>query len=253
MTETLEPVLGGEIALVTGGSRGIGRAIARELAARGATVVATATSESGAVAIRDHFADTGLPVTAQIMDVRLESSVNAVQQSVAEDLGAVSILVNNAGVTGDGLLLSMKEQQWQAVIDVNLSGMYRVSRAFLRGMVKARRGRVINISSVVGAAGNAGQSNYAAAKAGMIGFTRALAQEVASRSITVNAVAPGFVETDMTRQLDEKQHLSMLEKIPLGRFGQVDEVAGLVAYLASPAAGYITGQTIHINGGMYMG
>lgn len=251
MTLDTKPLVN-ELALVTGSSRGIGRAIALDLAERGATVIGTATTEQGAAGISEYLRESGFSGVGEVMDVTDQESVAETVAAVNEKYGAVSILINNAGITRDGLLMAMKEPQWQDVIETNLSGMYRVTKACLRGMSKARKGRVINISSVVGALGNAGQSNYAAAKAGMIGFTKSLAREVASRNITVNAVAPGFIETDMTRQLDENQRQAMLENIPLARFGSVEEVAGLVGYLVSPQAAYITGQTIHLNGGMYM-
>lgn len=251
MTLNTKPLVN-ELALVTGSSRGIGRAIALDLAERGATVIGTATTEQGAAGISEYLREADFSGVGEVMDVTDQESVAETVAAVNEKYGAVSILINNAGITLDGLLMAMKEPQWQDVIETNLSGMYRVTKACLRGMSKARKGRVINISSVVGAIGNAGQSNYAAAKAGMIGFTKSLAREVASRNITVNAVAPGFIETDMTRHLDENQRQAMLENIPLARFGSVEEVAGLVGYLVSPQAAYITGQTIHLNGGMYM-
>lgn len=245
--------LQGEVVLVTGGNRGIGRAIVREFAAGGATVVATATTDQGASAISQRLREANQAGAGMVMNINDAGSVLATVAAIGETFGQVSILVNNAGITRDGLLMSMKESQWLESIDTNLTGLYRVTKACLRDMVKARKGRIINLSSVVGVLGNAGQANYAAAKAGIIGFTRALAREVASRNITVNAVAPGFIETDMTRALGDKQRSAMLENIPLGRFGSVEEVAGLIRYLASPGAGYITGQTIHINGGMYLG
>ncbi|HDY97127.1 MAG TPA: 3-oxoacyl-ACP reductase FabG [Pseudomonas sabulinigri] len=244
--------LEGKVALVTGASRGIGQAIAHALAAQGAIVVGTATSDQGAQAIADKLAQAGYKGTGLKLDVRDSESVAAVLSSITDSYGAPAILVNNAGITADNLLMRMKENEWDDVLNTNLGSVYRLSKAVLRGMTKSRWGRIINISSVVGGMGNAGQSNYAAAKAGMEGFTRALAREVGSRAITVNAVAPGFIDTDMTRALNDSQRDVMLEQIPLGRLGQADEIAAAVGFLASESAGYITGATLPVNGGMYM-
>lgn len=245
-------MLDGKIALVTGASRGIGKAIADTLGTQGATVVGTATSESGAEAISNRFADAGIKGEGMCLDVGDDASVDAVIKAVGDKYGAITILVNNAGITRDNLLMRMKTDEWDSVINTNLTSVYRVAKACLRGMMKAKTGRIINIASVVGASGNAGQTNYSAAKAGMFGFTKSLAQEVGSRGITVNAVAPGFIDTDMTRELPEAQRDALLGAIPLGRLGQPDEIASVVAFLASDAAGYVTGETIHVNGGMYM-
>ena len=244
--------LEGKVALVTGASRGIGQAIAHALAAQGAIVVGTATSDQGAQAIADKLAEAGYKGTGMKLDVRDADSVAAVLSTITETYGAPAILVNNAGITADNLLMRMKENEWDDVLNTNLGSVYRLSKAVLRGMTKGRWGRIINISSVVGGMGNAGQSNYAAAKAGMEGFTRALAREVGSRAITVNAVAPGFIDTDMTRALNDTQRDVMLEQIPLGRLGQAEEIAAAVGFLASESAGYITGATLPVNGGMYM-
>ncbi len=245
-------MLEGQIALVTGASRGIGKAIADLLGAQGATVVGTATSTAGADAISKRLADAGVAGCGMCLDVADEASVDAVVKAVEAQYGAVSLLVNNAGITRDTLLMRMKADDWDAVINTNLSSVYRVSKACLRAMMKAKSGRIINIASVVGASGNAGQTNYAAAKAGMVGFTKSLAQEVGSRGITVNAVAPGFIDTDMTRELPDAQRDALLGSIPLGRLGKPEEIAAVVAFLASDAAGYVSGETIHVNGGMYM-
>ena len=244
--------LEGKVALVTGASRGIGQAIAHALAAQGAVVVGTATSDQGAQAIGEKLAAAGYKGAGMRLDVRDPESVAAVLAAITESYGAPAILVNNAGITADNLLMRMKDDEWDDVIGTNLSSVYRLSKAVLRGMTKGRWGRIINISSVVGGMGNAGQSNYAAAKAGMEGFTRALAREVGSRAITVNAVAPGFIDTDMTRALNDSQRSVMLEQIPLARLGQAEEIAAAVAFLASESAGYITGATLPVNGGMYM-
>ncbi|HEB95063.1 MAG TPA: 3-oxoacyl-ACP reductase FabG [Sedimenticola thiotaurini] len=245
-------MLENEIALVTGASRGIGAAIADILGHNGATVVGTATSEGGAAAIGERFQAAGISGTGMCLDVTSQTSVDAVMGAIAERFGAPSILVNNAGITRDNLLMRMKEEEWNAIIDTNLTSLFRVSKACLRPMMKARRGRIVNIASVVGATGNAGQTNYAAAKAGMIGFTKSLAREVGSRGITVNAVAPGFIDTDMTRELPEAQRKALLTGIPLGRLGDPQEIAAAVLFLVSPQAGYITGETLHVNGGMFM-
>ncbi|MDI3262306.1 MAG: 3-oxoacyl-ACP reductase FabG [Fulvimonas sp.] len=242
--------LAGEIALVTGASRGIGAAIADELAAQGARVIGTATSDAGAAAITHRLATHG--GQGRVLDVTDGAAVDALLESVARELGSVSILVNNAGITRDQLLLRMKDEDWQAVIDTNLTSVYRTSKAVLRGMMKARKGRIVSIASVIGLTGNPGQANYAAAKAGIIAFSKSLAREVGSRGITVNVVAPGFIDTDMTRALGEAQREALLGQIALGRLGEAADVARAVAFLASPAAAYITGETLHVNGGMYM-
>jgi 3-oxoacyl-[acyl-carrier protein] reductase len=244
--------IAGKIAVVSGASRGIGKAIALELASRGVIVIGTATTEQGAAAISQYLQEAGAKGQGLALDVGSVASVEAFSKSVQELHGAVEILVNNAGITRDNLMLRMKDEEWQAVINTNLNSVFRMSRSFLRGMTKARWGRIINISSVVASSGNAGQANYAAAKAGMEGFARALAMEIGSRGITVNCVAPGFIDTDMTRELGEEQTQALLSKIPLGRYGQPQEIAAVVGFLASAEAGYITGETIHANGGMYM-
>jgi 3-oxoacyl-[acyl-carrier protein] reductase len=244
--------LDGELAFVTGASRGIGRAIALELGRRGARVVGTATSDAGAQAIGEAFASSGVQGRGVVLDVGNAAAVEACLKDVEAREGTPSILVNNAGITRDGLLLRMGAEDWQTVIDTDLSAIYRTCKAVLRGMMKARRGRIVNIASVVGVMGNAGQANYAAAKAGMIGFSKSLAREVGSRGITVNVVAPGFIVTDMTDGLGEETRKALLGQVPLGRLGSADEVAHAVAFLASPQAGYITGETLHVNGGMYM-
>ena len=243
-------ILQGEIALVTGASRGIGAAIADELAALGATVIGTATTESGAQAIGERLAPHG--GTGRKLDVTDGAAVEALVDSIAKEQGAVSILVNNAGITRDQLLMRMKDEDWQAILDTNLSSVYRCSKAVMRGMMKARKGRIISIASVIGLTGNPGQSNYAAAKAGIIAFSKSLAREIGSRGITVNVVAPGFIDTDMTRALPEEQRNALLGQIALGRLGAAEDIAKAVAFLASPSAAYITGETMHVNGGMYM-
>ena len=240
------------VALVTGASRGIGRAIAHALGERGMTVVGTATSEAGAQAIAVALESAGIDGTGLVLDVTDGASVESVVKTVQERFGPVQVLVNNAGITQDNLLMRMGEDQWAKVLDTNLTSVYRLCKACLRPMMKARYGRIVNIASVVAAMGNAGQTNYAAAKAGMIGFTKSLAREVGARGITVNAVAPGFIDTDMTRALGEEQRQALLANVPVGRFGEAREVAEAVAFLASPAAAYITGETLHVNGGMYM-
>ncbi len=242
-----------KVALVTGASRGIGRAIAMRLGAEGAIVVGTATTEAGAEAISQVLAEAGIRGRGLCLDVADNESVTAVVKAVTEEFGAPVILVNNAGITRDNILMRMKDDEWDSVINTNLGSIYRLSKACVRGMTKAREGRIINISSVVGSMGNAGQSNYAAAKAGLEGFSRSLARELGSRQITVNAVAPGFIDTDMTRSLPDEQRDMLLTQVPLARLGQPEEIAGVVAFLAGDAGGYITGETIHVNGGMYMG
>jgi 3-oxoacyl-[acyl-carrier protein] reductase len=245
--------LNNEIALVTGASRGIGRAIALALGAAGATVVGTATSQAGAEAIGAAFASAGVKGRGIVLDVASDAGVEAACAEIAAQEGAVTLLVNNAGITRDGLLLRMKIEDWQQVLDTDLTSLYRTSRACLRGMMKARRGRIINIGSVVGLMGNPGQANYCAAKAGLVGFTRSLAREVGSRGITVNAVAPGFIETDMTAGLSAEQRAALEKQIPLERLGAAEDIAATVLFLCSPGAGYITGEVINVNGGMYMG
>ncbi|MCP5203229.1 MAG: 3-oxoacyl-ACP reductase FabG [Pseudomonadales bacterium] len=241
------------VALVTGATRGIGRAIAGQLANDGFTVVGTATSEAGAQRIGAYLAEAGNAGRGVVLNVADDDSVGAVTKAITEELGAPAVLVNNAGITRDNILMRMKPDEWSDVIDTNLNALYRVSKACLRGMTKARWGRIVNITSVVGSMGNIGQSNYAATKAGAEGFSRALARELGSRAVTVNCVAPGFIDTDMTRELTEAQRELMLGQIPLGRLGEAAEIAALVGFLCSDAAAYITGETIHINGGMYMG
>ncbi|HKJ10112.1 MAG TPA: 3-oxoacyl-ACP reductase FabG [Gammaproteobacteria bacterium] len=241
-----------EIALVTGASRGIGQAIAHELGRRGATVIGTATTEAGAQAIADALAAADVRGTGRVLNVADADSVDALLKGVEADFGAPTVLVNNAGITRDNLLMRMKEEEWSSVLDTNLTSIYRLSKGCLRGMMKARHGRIINIASVVGLTGNPGQSNYAAAKAGMIGFSKSLAREVGSRGITVNTVAPGFIDTDMTRALGEQQREQLLDQIPLGRLGDPQDIAWAVAFLASAEAAYITGETINVNGGMHM-
>ncbi len=245
-------VLAGQIALVTGASRGIGRAIANALGKAGATVIGTATSEAGAATITEYLNAAGLTGRGAVLDVNDAIGIDALVDQIAKDVGAISILVNNAGITQDMLAMRMKDQDWDAVTQTNLTAVFRTSRAVLRGMMKAKAGRIINITSVVGHSGNPGQINYAAAKAGVAGMTRALALEIGSRNITVNCVAPGFIDTDMTRGLSEEQSAALLARIPLGRLGSVEDVAAAVVYLASPGASYVTGTTLHVNGGMYV-
>ena len=242
--------LSGEIALVTGASRGIGAAIADELAAQGATVVGTATSEAGAQAIAARLAASG--GHGRVVDVADAASIEALIDGGSKQVGAISILVNNAGITRDNLLMRMKDEDWQAILDTNLTSVFRTSKAVMRSMMKARKGRIINIASVIGVTGNAGQANYAAAKAGIIAFSKSMAREIGSRGITVNVVAPGFIDTDMTRELPEEAKKGMLDQIALGRFGEPADIARAVAFLAGPGAAYITGETLHVNGGMYM-
>ncbi|HMN34422.1 MAG TPA: 3-oxoacyl-ACP reductase FabG [Chiayiivirga sp.] len=246
----MSKTLAGEVALVTGASRGIGAAIADTLAAHGATVVGTATTQAGADAISARLAGQG--GAGRVLDVSVPGAIEALVEAVAADFGAISILVNNAGITRDSLLMRMKDEDWQAVIDTNLTSIYRASKAVMRAMMKARGGRIVNIASVIGVTGNAGQANYAAAKAGIIGFSKSLAKEIGSRGVTVNVVAPGFIETDMTRDLPDSAREAMLGQIALGRLGSPQDIADAVLFLASPAAAYITGETLHVNGGMYM-
>ncbi|WP_164837254.1 3-oxoacyl-ACP reductase FabG [Vibrio alfacsensis] len=241
--------LEGKIALVTGASRGIGRAIAELLVERGATVIGTATSESGAAAISEYLGANGKGLALNVTDVE---SIEATLKTINEEFGAIDILVNNAGITRDNLLMRMKDDEWNDIINTNLTPIYRMSKAVLRGMMKKRSGRIINVGSVVGTMGNAGQTNYAAAKAGVIGFTKSMAREVASRGVTVNTVAPGFIETDMTKALNDDQRSATLSNVPAGRLGDPREIASAVVFLASPEAAYITGETLHVNGGMYM-
>jgi 3-oxoacyl-[acyl-carrier protein] reductase len=247
-----EGTLAGQVALVTGATRGIGKAIARALAMAGATVVGTATTAEGAATIANNLAELGNPGTGIRLDVTDAAGTDAALGDVEKRFGAIGILVNNAGITRDNLLLRMKDEEWDVIMATNLKPAFRLAKAVLRGMMKARTGRIIQIGSVVGASGNAGQANYAAAKAALVGFTKSLAQEVGSRNITVNCVAPGFVDTDMTRALADAQRDKLLERIPLGRLGTPDDVANAVVFLASPQAAYITGVTLHVNGGMYM-
>jgi len=242
--------LNGSIALVTGASRGIGRAIAERLAADGATVIGTATSENGAQSISDYLQGKG---EGKVLDVAIPDSIHALLTEITEKHGAVDILVNNAGITRDNLLMRMKDDEWQSIMDTNLTSIFKMSKAVLRGMMKKRKGRIINIGSVVGSTGNAGQANYAAAKAGVIGFSKSMAREVASRGITINVVSPGFIDTDMTKSLTDEQKESIFKDIPANRLGDPKEIAATVGFLASDDAAYITGETIHVNGGMYMG
>jgi len=241
-----------EIAIVTGASRGIGKAIADVLGRQGAIVIGTATSEQGAEAIASHLAEENIKGGGKVLNVTDADSVSSFVKAVQDEFGAATILVNNAGITRDNLLMRMKDAEWDDVINTNLTSAFRMSKACLRGMMKARHGRIITITSVIGATGNAGQANYAATKAGVIGFTKSLAREIGSRGITVNTVAPGFIDTDMTRALPDEQRDSLLQQIPLGRLGGVEDIANAVAFLASDQAAYITGETLHVNGGMYM-
>ena len=246
-------MLEGQVALVTGASRGIGQAIARELGRLGSTVIGTATSPEGAAKIAAYLNDAGSTGEGALLEVRDAGQVGALVSHIEKTYGAVSILINNAGITRDNLALRLKDDEWETVLDTNLKAVFRLSRAVMRGMIKARYGRIINVTSVVAHAGNSGQVNYCAAKAGVAGMSRALAQELASRNITVNCVAPGLIDTDMTRALDDKQKAALLENIPLGRFGSAQDVAAAVAFLASAGAAYVTGTTLHVNGGMFMG
>ncbi|MFO7580109.1 3-oxoacyl-ACP reductase FabG [Nitrosomonas halophila] len=241
-----------KVALITGASRGIGKAIALELGKQGASIAGTATTENSAHQIDQYLQDANIKGMGLVMDVNHVEQINAGIDRVQKSLGGISILVNNAGITRDNLLARMKDEEWDAIMQTNLKSVFQLSRAVLRAMMKARSGRIINISSVVGATGNAGQTNYAAAKAGMVGFSKSLAKEIGSRHITVNCVAPGFIDTDMTRALSPDQQQALIQHIPLGRLGRPEDVAAAVAFLASPAADYITGTTLHVNGGMYM-
>ncbi|MDH3325941.1 MAG: 3-oxoacyl-ACP reductase FabG [Gammaproteobacteria bacterium] len=241
-----------EVALVTGATRGIGKAIALALGAQGATVIGTATSENGAATITSYLKENGISGEGRVLNVIDAAAVDASIKSIAKAQGTPTILVNNAGITRDNLLMRMKDDEWDDIINTNLTSVFRLSKACLRGMMKAKRGRIISIASVVGASGNAGQANYAAAKAGIMGFSKSLAREVASRNITVNVVAPGFIDTDMTKDLPEEHKQGLLTSIPLNRLGRPEEIAAAVAFLASPNGGYITGETLHVNGGMYM-
>jgi 3-oxoacyl-[acyl-carrier protein] reductase len=245
-------MLNGQVTLVTGATRGIGQAIALELGRQGAVVAGTATSEAGAQAIGAYLLAAGIKGAGFAMNVNDAAQVEATLAAVQKQCGDIAILVNNAGITRDNLLLRMKEEEWDDIMSTNLKSVYRLSKLVLRPMMKARQGRIINITSVVGVMGNAGQTNYAAAKAGMIGFSKSLAREIGSRNITVNCVAPGFIDTDMTRDLDATQRAALVGQIPLARLGAVDDIAGAVAFLAGPAAAYITGATLHVNGGMLM-
>ncbi|GAB6034091.1 3-oxoacyl-ACP reductase FabG [Galenea microaerophila] len=245
-------MLTGKIALVTGASRGIGQAIALDLAKNGATVIGTATSDKGAQAISDYLAEAGLKGEGRCLNVTDKTQIKTVVEEVSQTFGVPTILVNNAGITRDNLLMRMKDEEWEEIIETNLSSVYRMSKACLRGMMKARQGAIINIASVVGAMGNAGQTNYAAAKAGIMGFSKSLAREVGARGITVNTVAPGFIATDMTNALPEAQKEALTQQIPLQRLGQPEDIARMVTFLASEGGAYITGQTLHVNGGMYM-
>lgn len=245
-------VLEGQIALVTGATRGIGKAIAAALVADGATVIGTATSEAGALAITDHLSSSGNKGQGYVLDVTDAAACEQLLNEVSKQFGAVTILVNNAGITRDNLAMRMKDEDFEAVLSTNLTSVFRLSRGVVRGMMKARQGRIVNITSVVGHMGNAGQANYCAAKSGVGGLSRALAKELGSRNITVNCVAPGFIDTDMTKSLDEKQKDGLMSAIPLGRLGSPEDIAATVRFLVSPSAGYITGATIHVNGGMLM-
>jgi 3-oxoacyl-[acyl-carrier protein] reductase len=247
-----EPLLSQEVALVTGASRGIGRAIAHELARLGAVVIGTATTEAGAQGVSQWLSEAGFKGRGAVLNVADAGSIDALLKDIEGKEGATTILVNNAGITRDNLLLRMKAEEWDEIMNTNLGSVFRLSKGVLRGMMKARRGRIISIASVVGVMGNAGQANYAAAKAGIIGFTKSLAREVGSRGITVNVVAPGFIATDMTAKLPEEQQQQLAQQIALGRLGAPEDIAHAVAFLASPHAAYITGETLHVNGGMHM-
>jgi len=241
-----------KVALVTGASRGIGRAIALELGRLGASVIGTATTQAGADSISEYLSAANIKGAGKVLEVREQSQIDSLVSCIESDFGAIAVLVNNAGITRDNLTIRMKDDEWDAVLDTNLKAVFRLSKAVMRGMMKARQGRIVNVTSVVGHSGNPGQANYCAAKAGVTGMTRSLARELGSRNVTVNCVAPGFIDTDMTRVLDDKQREVLSSSIPLGRLGLPEEVAAAVGFLASPAAAYITGTTIHVNGGMYM-
>jgi 3-oxoacyl-[acyl-carrier protein] reductase len=241
-----------KVALVTGASRGIGRAIALELGRLGASVIGTATTQEGADSISEYLSAANIKGAGKVLEVREQSQIDSLVSCVENDFGVIAILVNNAGITRDNLSIRMKEDEWDAVLDTNLKAVFRLSKAVMRGMMKARQGRIVNVTSVVGHSGNPGQANYCAAKAGVTGMTRSLARELGSRNVTVNCVAPGFIDTDMTKVLDNKQREALSLNIPLGRLGLPEEVAAAVGFLVSPAAAYITGTTIHVNGGMYM-
>ena len=245
-------MLENKIALVTGATRGIGQAIALQLGQHGATVVGTATTQNGAESIDRYLKEAGIKGMGIALNVNDAAQVNDVIKKIKETLGEIAILVNNAGITRDNLLVRMKDDEWDEILETNLKSIFRLSRAVLRAMMKAHSGRIINISSVVGTIGNVGQTNYAAAKAGIFGFSKSLAREVGSRNITVNCIAPGFIDTDMTRALTEEQQQNLVQHVPLGRLGRPEEIAAAVVFFASPAAGYITGSTLHVNGGMYM-
>lgn len=245
-------MLNGQVALVTGASRGIGQAIALELGRLGASVIGTATSDEGADKITTYLADAGIKGEGAVLEVRDPEQVDGLISQIAKTYGAVGILVNNAGITRDNISMRLKDDEWDEVLDTNLKAVFRLSRAVMRGMMKARSGRIINVTSVVGHSGNPGQANYCAAKAGVAGMSRALARELGSRNITVNCVAPGFIDTDMTKALDEKQKDFLIGSIPLARLGRPEDIAASVAFLASPGAAYVTGTTIHVNGGMFM-
>jgi 3-oxoacyl-[acyl-carrier protein] reductase len=244
--------LDGQVTLVTGASRGIGRAIAETLGKAGATVIGTATSEGGANSISDYFKTSNINGTGMVLNVTDTDSITDVIKTITAKYGAITILINNAGITRDNLLMRMKEDEWSDIMDTNLTSVFRLSKSCLRGMMKARTGRIISISSVVGSTGNAGQANYAAAKAGVVGFSKSLAQEIGSRNITVNVVSPGFIDTDMTKELPEDIKTKLLDNIPLGKLGQPEDIANAVLFLASDMGAYISGETLHVNGGMYM-
>jgi len=244
--------LEGKVCLVTGASRGIGRAIAESLGKAGATVIGTATSEKGADAISTYFKESGINGVGKMLNVTDTDSIDSNLKEITAEFGAITVLVNNAGITRDNLMLRMKEEEWSDIMSTNLTSVFRLSKACLKGMMKARQGRIISISSVVGATGNAGQANYAAAKAGVVGFSKSLAQEIGSRGITVNVVAPGFIDTDMTRELPEEQRKQLMSNIPLGKLGESEDIANAVLFLASDMGSYISGETLHVNGGMYM-
>ena len=248
----LEQSLAGKVTLVTGASRGIGKAVAETLGKAGAIVIGTATTEAGAQAISDYFSEANITGRGMMLNVTDDESITRVMKTIVSDFGAISILINNAGITRDNLLMRMKNDEWDDIISTNLSSVFKISKICLRGMMKARHGRIISISSVVGATGNAGQANYAAAKAGIVGFSKSLGREIGSRGITVNVVAPGFIDTDMTKALSDDQRNAMLTGIPLGSLGKPDDIANAVLFLASDMGNYITGETIHVNGGMHM-